>query len=75
MTYTMNRDDYFSDLNLNREQRRALAKAKQKLIATYPENLTLVSPDDPNLPYSSHAEDILEIWRSKKFLVMESSCR
>ena len=70
MTYTMNRDNYFSDLNLNREQRRALAKVKQKLIASYPDKLTLVDENDPNLPYSSHPEDILEIWRSKKYLVI-----
>lgn len=47
MTYTMNRNDYFSDLELNREQRRALAKAKQKLIAGYPDKLTLVDENDP----------------------------
>lgn len=70
MIYTMNRNNYFSDLELNREQRRALAKAKQKLIAGYPEKLTLVSPNDLDLPYSSHPQDILEIWRSKKYLVI-----
>ena len=68
--YCMNRERYFDDRDLNRQQRRALEKAKRVLINTYPEELTRVSEDDPNLPYTSHPQDLDSIWRNKKFTVM-----
>ncbi len=66
----MDRRDYFDDRELNREQRRALAKHKRALIASYPEKLTMVLDGDKSLPYTSHAMDLREVWRSKKFTVM-----
>lgn len=66
----MNRNNYIDDRELNREQRRALAKAKRPLIASYPEKLTKVPDGDKSLPYTSHAMDLREVWRSKKFTVM-----
>ena len=68
--YNMDRNHYFDDRNLNREQRRALEKAKRMLIATYPETLEKVPENDPNLPYTSHPQDLDSIWRSKKYTVM-----
>ena len=66
----MDRSKYFDDSTLNREQRRALEKAKRQLIATYPEQLTRVAEDDPNMPYTSHAQDLDCVWRNKKYTVM-----
>lgn len=68
--YSMNRENYFDDSTLNREQRRALEKAKRQLIASYPETLEVVPENDPNLPYSSHPQDIDKIYRSKKYTVI-----
>ena len=66
----MDINNYIPDTIMNREQRRALAKAKQKWISTLPDVLTLVPDGDPMLPYSSHAEDLECVWRSKKYQVM-----
>ena len=66
----MNREHYFDDRNLNREQRRALEKVKRQLIASYPDTLQVVPENDPNMPYSSHPQDIEKIYRSKKFTVI-----
>ena len=66
----MSINNYVSDLDMNREQRRALAKVKQKWIATLPDVLTLVPEDDPTIPFSSHASDMRQVWRSKKFTVI-----
>ena len=66
----MNINNYFDDANMNREQRRALEKAYRQWIATLPEELTPVSEDDSTIPYSSHPEDMLQVWRNKKFTVI-----
>ncbi len=66
----MNREHYFDDRDLNREQRRALEKVKRQLIASYPDTLEIVTENDPNLPYSSHPQDIEHIYRSKKYTVI-----
>ena len=66
----MNREHYFDDRNLNREQRRALEKVKRQLIASYPDTLQVVPENDPDIPYSSHPQDIEKIYRSKKFTVI-----
>ena len=66
----MNREHYFDDRNLNREQRRALEKVKRQLIASYPDTLEIVRENDPNIPYSSHPQDIEHIYRSKKYTVI-----
>ena len=66
----MNREHYFDDRGLNREQRRALEKVKRQLIASYPDTLEVVPENDPNLPYSSHPQDIEHIYRSKKYTVI-----
>jgi hypothetical protein len=66
----MNREHYFDDKNLNREQRRALEKVKRQLIASYPDTLEIVPENDPNIPYSSHPQDIEHIYRSKKYTVI-----
>ena len=66
----MDRSKYFDDRDLNRAQRRALEKAKRFLINSYPEELTRVAEDDPNMPYTSHAQDLDSVWRNKKFTVM-----
>lgn len=68
--YSMNREHYFDDRDLNREQRRALEKVKRQLIASYPDTLEIVPENDPNLPYSSHPQDIEHIYRSKKYTVI-----
>lgn len=68
--YNMDRSRYFNDKNLNREQRRALEKAYKLLIQTYPDTLEKVPENDPNVPYSSHPEDIKAIFRSKKYTVI-----
>lgn len=70
LMYSMNREKYLDDRNLNREQRRALEKAHKILISTYPDELTKVSENDPDIPYSSHPEDITAIYRNKKFTVI-----
>ena len=69
--YSMNRDNYLDDRNLNREQRRALEKAHKLLIQTYPDTLEPVPENSPDVPYSSHPEDIKTIFRSKKFTVIQ----
>ena len=66
----MNRNHYFDDRNLNREQRRALEKVKRQLIASYPDTLEIVPENDPDMPYSSHPQDIDKIYRSKKYTVI-----
>lgn len=66
----MSRENYFDDRDLNREQRRALEKVKRQLIASYPDELTKVDENDPNMPYTSHPQDLDSIWRNKKFTVM-----
>lgn len=66
----MDRSKYFDDRDLNRAQRRALEKAKRFLINSYPEELTRVAEDDPNMPYTSHAQDLDSVWRNKKYTVM-----
>lgn len=66
----MDRSKYFDDRDLNRQQRRALEKAKRMLIATYPDELTRVAENDPNMPYTSHPQDLDSVWRSKKYTVM-----
>ena len=68
--YQMNREHYFDDRNLNREQRRALEKVKRQLIASYPDTLQVVPENDPDMPYSSHPQDIDKIYRSKKYTVI-----
>ena len=68
--YSMNREHYFDDRDLNREQRRALEKVKRQLIASYPDTLEIVPETDPNIPYSSHPQDIEHIYRSKKYTVI-----
>lgn len=68
--YSMNREHYFDDRDLNREQRRALEKVKRQLMASYPDTLEIVPENDPNLPYSSHPQDIDKIYRSKKYTVI-----
>ena len=68
--YNMNIEHYFNDKDLNREQRRALEKVKRQLIASYPDTLEVVPENDPNLPYSSHPQDIDKIYRSKKYTVI-----
>lgn len=66
----MDRSKYFDDRDLNRQQRRALERAKRQLIASYPDELTRVDENDPNMPYTSHAQDLDSVWRNKKFTVM-----
>lgn len=66
----MNIKNYIDDKTLNRQQRRALEKTKRALIATYPEKLTKVDENDPNMPYTSHASDLREVWRNKQFTVL-----
>lgn len=61
---------YFDDRTLNREQRRALEKAQRAYIATLPEKLTRMDDNDPMMPYSSHPEDRIGVWRNKKFSVI-----
>lgn len=68
--YQMNREHYFDDRDLNREERRALEKVKRQLIASYPDTLEIVPENDPNIPYSSHPQDIDKIYRSKKYTVI-----
>lgn len=66
----MDRSKYFDDKDLNRAQRRALEKVKRQLIATYPDELTIVPENDPNMPYTSHPQDLDSVWRNKKYTVM-----
>lgn len=68
--YSMNREHYFDDRDLNREQRRALEKARRQQMASYPDTLEIVPETDPNIPYSSHPQDIEHIYRSKKYTVI-----
>lgn len=70
LMYSMNRDNYLDDRNLNRKQRRALEKAHRMLIQTYPETLEPIPENSIDVPYSSHPEDIKTIFRSKKFTVI-----
>lgn len=65
----MNKEHYFDDRDLNREQRRALEKVKRQLIASYPDTLEVVPENDLNIPYSSHPQGIDKIYRSKKYTV------
>lgn len=66
----MDRSKYFDDRDLNRSQRRALERVKRQLIASYPDELTRVDENDPNMPYTSHPQDLDCVWRNKKFTVM-----
>lgn len=65
----MNINNYLDDRNLNREQRRALEKAHRMLIASYPERLTPVAENDPDIPYTSRPEARMAVWRNKQFTV------
>lgn len=56
--------------NLNRAQRRALAKNEKKLFAAnFTDELTPIEPGSPFFPYTSAKDALLKVYQSRKFRV------